>query len=1204
MSTHSPITKKGLIILTMLSLTLIPLFNFGQKKYDSSLLYEISSNNSEKKSYLYGTMHVSSRIAFHLPDAFFTAIENCDMIALESDPKRWLDEYTKMERFNTYTGYSRFEGQNLYKNDFQLTIPENEALGYLFGQTHQFINPMLFRSNPYQENFQEDTYLDMFIYQTGNKLGKHFSALEDFKESHLLYLKAGIPDEEPKKQNISYEDRYKMNLRIENAYRNGNLHLLDSIQNLLSPSENYLKYFLVERNRNMVDKLDSLMQSNSVFAGVGAAHLAGKGGMLAMLEAKGYTVRPMEREITNIAINKKEEFEAMHLPRSFKTFYAEDSLFTFKLPDNYHNSPLYPGCKEYIYPDIVNSNQFSILRVSHFGKFNNFDSHYQMERLDSLFFEYIPGDIQKKEKIVNTYPGYDIHSIDKKGNHIRIQVYVSPLEIIIVKLSGKNNYALSDEANTFFNSLQFFPDNKNTGKVNLPYANFEINMPGQVIAYEGNRDMNNQFSRILQSNSDSNYYLLINRENTDNNYIEEDKFEHHTYLKEFIRQFSSFESEINPPIHTNTHGDYYTTAYKKGDSSIMLKASTRIVGDHYYLLATISDTATSTDDFFNSFKFKESNYPPGSLYTDSIIGYTVKAPFHPDYYDILQLKAPNFSMTKKTKKEQNHLAKYQHFNYSNDTIHEDVTIEKIKFQKYFSRPNIELLSDYIKTFYEKELSLKPSSIHSESYDSIDKIDITFKRKNSGRVIWKRHYIINNECYILSTKYDSTKGASHFAKSFFSSFKPLTPEAKNPERKSAYDETVKMLLQDLQSADSITRTQARASIEAVYCQNKHSEEFINFLSRPNTKFVDIASRKALINKMGELDNEKTFEFIKKHYDDVADTSGIQIAILQSLASKQNKKAIDLVKELLLKNTPLSTKQHEISAIFYNMDSLELTRRLFPDILELSFFPEYKNDIYGVLAELVENGFINKKNLRRWKNILTREANFSLKRQLATDYEDEFTNREWSNTKLLTEAKILKPFIKDKKVKAFFKKAIKKLNKYDRLNFMVLLQDTKLRVHDSLWTEYAKDVHLRKVLTKKLIQEKRMDLFDSNYLSHESISESFLHSKEKYSKIDSLVHIKTHTFTDKEHEGIVCIYKSRNNENKQWSYAYVYFTKKDFGKLKFNDIRTKKDIDISILKSEDEQIQEMIDMIIYESHPRCYQQELSNVLHNEFMNNSYY
>jgi len=56
------------------------------KKYPT-LLWEITGNGLIKPSYLFGTMHVSSKLVFHLSDSFYLGIKNSDVVALELDPQ-------------------------------------------------------------------------------------------------------------------------------------------------------------------------------------------------------------------------------------------------------------------------------------------------------------------------------------------------------------------------------------------------------------------------------------------------------------------------------------------------------------------------------------------------------------------------------------------------------------------------------------------------------------------------------------------------------------------------------------------------------------------------------------------------------------------------------------------------------------------------------------------------------------------------------------------------------------------------------------------------------------------------------------------------------------------------------------------------------------------------------------------------------------
>ena len=73
------------------------------KKYQS-LLWEISGKGMSKPSFLIGTMHVSSKLAFHLPDSFYYAIRNANVVALETNPETWQEDMDKYD----FLGYSNY----------------------------------------------------------------------------------------------------------------------------------------------------------------------------------------------------------------------------------------------------------------------------------------------------------------------------------------------------------------------------------------------------------------------------------------------------------------------------------------------------------------------------------------------------------------------------------------------------------------------------------------------------------------------------------------------------------------------------------------------------------------------------------------------------------------------------------------------------------------------------------------------------------------------------------------------------------------------------------------------------------------------------------------------------------------------------------------------------------------------------------------
>src|SRR6185369_13343102 len=123
------------LILTLTSLFLFFL-SFSQApkikatKYPS-LLWEISGNGMSRPSYLFGTMHVSSKMAFHLSDSFYLGIKNADVVALETDPGSWQEDLSKYDMEEQVYNYFRNRRNNNYNyQEDYLSINTLKAFPY------------------------------------------------------------------------------------------------------------------------------------------------------------------------------------------------------------------------------------------------------------------------------------------------------------------------------------------------------------------------------------------------------------------------------------------------------------------------------------------------------------------------------------------------------------------------------------------------------------------------------------------------------------------------------------------------------------------------------------------------------------------------------------------------------------------------------------------------------------------------------------------------------------------------------------------------------------------------------------------------------------------------------------------------------------------------------------------------------------------
>src|SRR5450631_960830 len=84
-------------VLFLFQASLLTAQKHAEKKYPA-LLWEIMGNGLKKPSYLFGTMHVSSKMVFHLSDSFYLDIKNSDVVALELDPQLWQDQLFRFQK--------------------------------------------------------------------------------------------------------------------------------------------------------------------------------------------------------------------------------------------------------------------------------------------------------------------------------------------------------------------------------------------------------------------------------------------------------------------------------------------------------------------------------------------------------------------------------------------------------------------------------------------------------------------------------------------------------------------------------------------------------------------------------------------------------------------------------------------------------------------------------------------------------------------------------------------------------------------------------------------------------------------------------------------------------------------------------------------------------------------------------------------------
>jgi|GEM_PF-1410626 len=418
-----------------------------------ALLWEVRSPASAKPSYLFGSMHVSNRVAFHLDDPFYAAIQNTDITALELDPEEWVRSYFSEEYPNyLYSGFEVSSAKELYKSAFSLPEYQVKDIMEFMAYDPRAINYFLFRKQQGNEGFEESTYLDMYIYQLSKKFMKPTLALEDFKKARKLTEQADKVHED-KDRKVSYELRRLAMNKIEDAYRSGRLGMLDSLNNL-TQSKQFRRYMLDLRNEMMTHTIDSVIRSGkTIFAAAGAAHLPGNEGIIEMLRARGYTLRPIAMNSQHVKKSSVLKMEQKLAPSQIVDFVSLKDGIRSKMPGTVieMNSPYFAS---YTSLDLGNGAFLIIDVLQTGGIFLDYDPYKMHAQMDSLISESIPGKIvySKKEKMFG-HPAFEIRNILPSGNQEQRFVILAPYHIIFYKLQGPPAYMAGPVAKMLIRSF-------------------------------------------------------------------------------------------------------------------------------------------------------------------------------------------------------------------------------------------------------------------------------------------------------------------------------------------------------------------------------------------------------------------------------------------------------------------------------------------------------------------------------------------------------------------------------------------------------------------------------------------------------------------------------------------------------------------------------------------------------------------------------
>ncbi|MBM2830190.1 MAG: hypothetical protein HW411_980 [Gammaproteobacteria bacterium] len=260
-------------------------------KYADALLWKISKDGYEP-SYIFGTIHVSdSRIA-DLPELVSSKLNASDVFVMEAlpEPEEAL-KLSQMMFFDDGRTLKDFIDDKLFDRTAEIL-----SAYQLPPESVTFMQPwaaFLVMNYPAEQGMP----LDLQLLNTAEQNGAKVQGLESLSEQGDVFSSMDIQTQIQFLLDTvcNYETISKDFEKMKSFYLARDLQGLFDYSNQYSFSDeqiykDFIRKLLTDRNHIMVDRMQSVLEAGNAFIAIGAMHLPGHEGVLALLGRKGYRI--------------------------------------------------------------------------------------------------------------------------------------------------------------------------------------------------------------------------------------------------------------------------------------------------------------------------------------------------------------------------------------------------------------------------------------------------------------------------------------------------------------------------------------------------------------------------------------------------------------------------------------------------------------------------------------------------------------------------------------------------------------------------------------------------------------------------------------------------------------------------------------------------------------------------------------------------
>lgn len=289
--------KKMLFLIFALALKNL-IFAQAPTPSENALLWKITGNGLKAPAYLYGTIHVIPRKDFFVTDSTRMALMQSSKIAFEIDLKKELRlipqlrllSKMRMKGDTTLAMLLSPEDYRLVRNRFDSKRLPARMLERV---KPFFLSELLGQSDPKNARTEMTSY-EMEFLDLAKSQGKKTTGLETGAFQMSVFDKIPYQAQaEMLVQELKNKDKSSKEYnQLVKIYRKQDLEMLSQMMFTNSGEDlnSFNNILLDQRNNNWIPVMEKLMRKQKMFFAVGAAHLLGEQGVVALLRKKGYTL--------------------------------------------------------------------------------------------------------------------------------------------------------------------------------------------------------------------------------------------------------------------------------------------------------------------------------------------------------------------------------------------------------------------------------------------------------------------------------------------------------------------------------------------------------------------------------------------------------------------------------------------------------------------------------------------------------------------------------------------------------------------------------------------------------------------------------------------------------------------------------------------------------------------------------------------------